>query len=214
MNELLMTYLQNSICNTISSPSRVTLDRGFKTYDSYQRRQIIKHEYLPSSVYPVVLSMESTSTQRISSLSECENEFMQMYKYRLVRKVSATEFIDGESNEAYDLFNEMLEESNRMAIITLQELYWENAKNNDTKTLIKLLNLLASCPFNKAGDVGMCLFITALNNLDIRVKSMALRVASHWACPQLLPYFKTMDFSNYPWLEMKVEIIKRSILRK
>ena len=213
MNELLMTYLQNSIHHTIYSSTSQSPRRNVARFDSLGGAYV-KQKHLPSSVYPISISTDSTSAKRMPSLSEYEDEFMQMYKSRLIRMVAATEFIDGESNDAYELFEEMLKESRRMALITLQELYWEKAKSNDIKTLIKLLNLLASCPFNIAGDIGMCLFATALNNNDIRVKSMALRVASHWACPQLLPYFKTMDFSNYPWLEMKVESIKRSILRK
>lgn len=214
MNELLMTYLQNSIYNTCS-PSYRTHDGVVEEFNSFEAWSTVNpQQQVLSSVYPIAILTENISAKRKQSLSEYEDEFMQMYKSRLMRIVVSTEFTDGESNEAYELFNEMLEESRQMALLTLQVLYWEKAKIKDIKTLTKLLNLLASCPFDVAGEVGLCLFATALINKDIRVKSMALRVAGHWACPHLLPYIETIDLADYPWLEMKVDNIKRSILRK
>lgn len=215
MSDLLMTYLQNNINSIIEHPIYGVTEGVAEISDSYEIAPVIESIIpTPSAVYPILYSVESASAKFAQSLSDLEDNFTQLYKSCLIRMLMSTEFVDGESNEVYWLFDKMLEESQRMSLLTLQELYWERAKHNDVKTLTKLLNLLAYCPFNVAGDVGMCLFVTALQNKDVRVQSMALRVAAHWACPQLLSYIDTMDFSKYPWLEMKVENIKRSVYRK
>ena len=149
------------------------------------------------------IKLQHNNSGNRSAQSVCQN-----------RTITFEEFVDGESNEAYELFEEMLEESKVTSMSILEELYWEKVKEDDISFLLKLLNILAYCPFQQIKEAGLCLFASAIVHKNVKVKSMALRVAGHWACPELLTYLDKLDITEYPFLEKKYYSIKTKIQEK
>ena len=203
MNEAFAAYLQTSIRNILFS-SAFSQNDGFEevipSYDDFSSYEPIDAEQ--SAVYGRPYEVEGTSALNISPLKDIENSFILAYKNRLKRTITFEEFVDGESNEAYELFEEMLEESK----VTVKE--------DDISFLLKLLNILAYCPFQQIKEAGLCLFASAIVHKNVKVKSMALRVAGHWACPELLTYLDKLDITEYPFLEKKYYSIKTKIQEK
>lgn len=215
MNEVLAAYLQNSIRNIIFSSALsqtesfedvVPSDEDFPSFESIEIEQ--------SAVYGGPYEVEGTTSVHVSPLKDLENAFVLKYKNRLKRAIAFEEFVDGESNEAYELFETMLEESPITSISILSEIYWEKVKEDDVSFIVKLLNILAYCPFDKVKEQGLCLFTSAILHKNARVKAMALRVAGHWMCPELLVYLDKLDIAEYPFLEKKYLSIKTTIKEK
>lgn len=216
MNETLTTYLQNSIGNSYAPPvilQAEDIENYMPVYGAFSSFEPIERKE-KSSVYGVVIEVEGASAESSSSLVDLENAFISKYKSRLCKTIEFEEFIDGETNDAYELFDEMLTESKTTSMAILHELYWEKLKEDNVKFLIKLLNILAFCPFEQVKEIGLSLFASALLHKDIRVKSMALRVAGHWACPELLVYMDKLELNEHQWLDIKCKSIKNSIVKK
>lgn len=215
MNEAFAAYLQTSIRNILFSSAFSQTD-GFEdatpSYDDISSCEPIDAEQ--SAVYGGPYEVEGTSALNISPLKDIEHSFILAYKNRLKRTIAFEEFVDGESNEAYELFEEMLEESKVTSMSILEELYWEKVKEDDISFLLKILNILAYCPFQQIKEAGLCLFASAIVHKNVKVKSMALRVAGHWACPELLTYLDKLDITEYPFLEKKCYSIKTKIQEK
>lgn len=215
MSETLTTYLQNSIGNLYAPPAVLQAEEMgsyLPDYGTFPFLDPIEREQ--SSVYGIFIEIEGASAKSSSSLVDLENAFISKYKSRLCKTIELEEFIDGETNEAYELFDGMLSESKTTSMAILHELYWEKLKEEDVRFLIKLLNILAYCPFEQVKEVGLSLFAAAILHKDIRVKSAALRVAGHWMCPELLVYLDKLDIAEYPFLEKKYFSIKTAIQEK
>ena len=214
MSETLTTYLQNSIGNLYAPPAVLQTEmendmpdyRIFPSYEPIEREQ--------SSVYGIFIEVEGSTAKSSSSLVDLENAFISKYKSRLCKIIEFEEFIDGETNEAYELFDAMFAESKTTSMAILHELYWEKLREENVRFLIKLLNILAYCPFMQVKEVGLSLFAAAILHKDIRVKSAALRVAGHWMCPELLVYLDKLDIAEYPFLRKKYLSIKTTIQEK
>lgn len=215
MSETLTTYLQNSIGNIYAPPTVLQaeeLESFMPEYGTCPAFEPIERER--SSVYGIFIEVEGTSAKSSSSLVDLENAFILKYKSRLCKAIDFEEFIDGETNEAYELFDGMLAESKATSMTILHELYWEKLKEENVRFLIKLLNILAYCPFEQVKEQGLSLFAAAILHKDIRVKSAALRVAGHWMCPELLVYMEKLDIAEYPFLRKKYVSIKTTIQEK
>lgn len=126
--------------------------------------------------------------------------------------IQNTHFKAGEDNQATEMMEHLFVEDRDETLILLNDYFIENF--DDERFCVKILTLLNDYEYKELKPMGQTIALASISNKSSRVKSAALNLFAHWACPEALKLLIQIELPQQPWIAMKYNAVKESLEKK